>query len=359
MNKNRISLFLLLAVAVSPCMHADIVFLKDGSQCNGEILSDGPDGITIEYFATATIKDQKTIARADIDRVEKVSPDLKAYEELGSLASPETLMETSFLDPLLDQKIPEFMRSYPYSSKIEEVRGKIKVLEDERMRIRQGDRRIDGIWFTAAEIAADPYQSGARIKYLQMKSAANSNNPVEALRSYELLEKDFPGSEVMPDGVDGALKQLDLLQGAISSARFNGDLAEKNRAKAIAVAPADQAKILKEGVDHELNATKEFIKKSAADGSKFFPVFQNSKEALDDLQELVVAERTRLMQLQKTPVREGIAAAKECARLIKQGKLKEAQEQLALSQKLWPINIDNTKLKASLEQANKQPSPKS
>jgi hypothetical protein len=106
---------------------------------------------------------------------------------------------------------------------------------------------------------------------------------------------------------------------------------------------------------------------ASADGSKFFPVFQNNREALDALQELVTAEKTRLIQLQKTPMREGIAASKEASRLLAEGKPKEAQEQLTLSQKLWPANIENAKLKeqvdlslkAQAETAKKQSPPAS
>ena len=357
---NKISLYFMLPVLmVVPFLRADTIFLKDGSQYRGDIISEGPDGILIEYFATPSIKDQRTVPSTDIDRVERLAPDTKGFQELGQLYSPLTLLDTSFHDPLLDRKIPQFVKNYPYSSRLDEVKRSVETLEGERTLLKQGDRRIDGVWYTASEIASDSYQWESKLKYQEMKKAADSKNPVETLRVYELLEKEFPGSVVMPDGIDMALKQLDQLQGEVASARVNGDLEDKNRAKAIAAGPADQAKIIKDAVDREILAAKESIKQSTANGSKFFPVFQNSKESLDALQALVVAERTRLMQLQKTPMREGIVAATECARLIKQGKLKEAQEQLALSQKLWPINIDNTKLKASLEQANKQPSPKS
>ena len=355
----RFFIIILVILSVVRSLQADTIFLKDGRQYKGDIISEGADGILIEYFATPSIKDQKTIPSAEIDRVEKLSPDLKDYQELGQLFSPLTILDTSFHDTLLDRKLPEFVKNYPYSGKLAEVRGRINELEAERDRIRKGDRRIDGNWFTADEIGADPYQWKARLKFQEMKTAADSKNPVETLRVYELLERDFPGSVVMPDGVDMALKQLDQLQGEVVSARFKGDLAEKNRAKAIAAGPADQSKIIKDAVDREILGAKESIKQSTANGSKFCPVFQNSKEALDSLQALIVTERSRLIQLQKTAMKEGIAAAKECTRLIAEGKVKEAQEKLALSQKLWPINIDNTKLKASLEQAGKQPSPKS
>ena len=57
-------------------------------------------------------------------------------------------------------------------------------------------------------------------------------------------------------------------------------------------------------------------------------------------------------------MRDGIAAATECRKLIAQGSLKEAQSQLELSQKLWPANIENSRLKAQLDQAIKDQAAK-
>lgn len=50
-------------------------------------------------------------------------------------------------------------------------------------------------------------------------------------------------------------------------------------------------------------------------------------------------------------MREGIAAAKEGIRMIREEKLKAARDYLVLSQKLWPVNHDIIKLKNALDQA--------
>jgi hypothetical protein len=346
------TLFLLLG-SFSSLLVADTVILKDGTKIKGEILEEGTNSITIEYFATATIKDQKIVSKDEIEQIEKISPDQKAFEELGPLEAPLTVLDASFYDPLINRKLPNFIKKYPYSRHLPTVREKLKTLTEERDRVTSGARRLEGVWITSAEIAADPYQTGAATKYAVMKGVVASGNPVEALRTYELLEKTYPGSSVLPDAVDAAFKPLDQLQAQISVARANGEIAMKNMSNAIAAAPADQAKLFKDQAEREVSSIKAAIKTATADGSKFFPVFQNDKEALDALQALVTAERARLTQLQKSSMRDGIAVAKQGLNLIKGGKLKEAQEQLALSLKLWPANIDNTKLKEQADQLAK------
>lgn len=350
--KSFATLFLMTLCAAPCSIKADTVYMKDGSQVKGQIIEEGPNGVTIEYFATATIKDQKNVAKADIDRIDKTTPDQKDFEELGNLNTPATVMDSSFYDPLVDRKLPEFISKYPDSTHNAEVNERLKTLTEERNRVNQGDRRVDSVWITASEIASNPYQTGALIKYNSMKVCIATNNTVEALRDYELLEKNYPGSAVMSDAVVTALKQLDLLQSQILIARTNGEMELKNISNAVSTSRADEAKMLKDGVDMDINNAKAAMKAAGIDGSKFFPIYQKSKEALDALQSLITAERLRLSQFQVASMRDGIAAAKEGLRFLKEEKLKEAKDQLAVSQKLWPANIDNTKLKDQLDQLN-------
>lgn len=343
-------LLLLIALGrvITPSL-ADTLTLKDGREIKGDILSETPDAILIEYYVTPTIKDQKSFSRDEILNVLAVPADEKAYVAIGSLATPDTVLDTSFYDLLIDKKIPEFLGRFRYSKHLTELREDLKSLEEERSRVRRGDRRIDGVWITAAQIAADPYQSGAKIKFTAMKELATTNDTIGSLQSYELLEKEFPGSNVMPAAILLAQAQLDQLQEKLNLAKTNFEIIDKRRQKALTLALADQAKEIKDALEKEKVAAKDALLSATADGSKFFPIFQNTKESMEALQALITAEKTRLTALQKIPMQEGMDAAKQSARLASDGKLKDAQDALTQSQTLWPANIENTRLKTQLD----------
>lgn len=347
----KIGITLLLALILYPVFSvmADSITLKDGNVLKGDVINDGPDGVLLEYFVTSTIKDQKLVSKDEIATISVTPVDEKAFQDLGSLTTPQTVLETSFHDQLIETKIPAFIKQYPYSRHLTELREDLRSLEAERARLQKGDRRIDGTWIEAATIEADPYQFGAKIQFSEMKNRMDAKDPVGALQSYELLEKKYPSSGVMPDAVDVALKEINLLQERLGVAKANFDIFDKRCQKTLDNTRADQAKELKDAIEKDAALAKKAMAVASADGSKFFPVFQNNREALDALQTLVTAEKARLIQLQKTPMREGIAAAGEASRLLAEGKLKEAQEQLELSQKLWPANIENAKLKDQLD----------
>ena len=342
-------LCLLIVVFAAVTLRADLITLKDGREIKGEILSETPDSVLIEYYVTPTIKDQKIYSRDEIAQIVAIPADEKAFLAIGNLVTPHTVLDTAFYDQLIDKKIPEYLGRYRYSKHIAELREDLHTLKEERSRVRCGDRRINGVWITAAQIAADPYQSGAKIKFAEMKELATTNDCVSSLQSYELLEKEFPGAEVMPDAIALAQTQIDQLQDKLAIAKANFEIIDKRRQKTITLAPADQAREIKDALQNEKLEAANALATATADGSKFFPIFQNSKESMDALQKLITDEKTRLTALQKLQMTEGLAAASQCARLLSEGKLKEAQDLLAQSQTLWPANIENTRMKLRLD----------
>lgn len=358
MNSKAAPFIVLLLLCFLAPLHADTVVLKDGSELSGEILSDSPGEVVIEYQVTASIKDQKSVPRADVVKVIRISEDQKAFAELGELNSPATLLDSSFQDPLLDKKIPAFLARYSYSGNVARVRDAQKTLEEERARLRAGDRKIDGEWIKADQIAADPVQFGARIKLAEIREAVRRNETVQALQAYELFEKAQPSSPLLPDAVDIALRQLDVLQQKVASAKANFDVIDKKRQAEIAAAPADQSKLMLDALAREELAAKTAIRKAETGGEKFFPVFANSKEGLESLQSLITKEKLRLTALQRLPMRESVDAVKEANRLMDAGNRQEAATQIAVAEKAWPANALIPAAKRRLEELSKAaPSP--
>ena len=208
----KIHILLILAAILSlDRTSADSLRLKDGSEISGEIVSEGDASVVVEYAVTPTIKDQKAIPRDQIVKLTKVTKDEKAFLSLGSRATPPTVLDTSFYDLLIDKKLPEFIGQFPYSRHISEVREDLRSMSAERERVKRGDRKIDGLWFTAEQIAADPYQTGAKVRFSEISQLVPKDDPAAVLKAYEVFEKEFPGCEAMPDALDLACNQLSLL----------------------------------------------------------------------------------------------------------------------------------------------------
>lgn len=326
---NRAQYLLLpIILGVAASLSADTIELKNGTTLEGNIITDGPDAVVIEYKVTPTIKDQKTIQKEDIVKMTSVSEDEKAYKELGNLTPPATALDTSFYDPLVDRRIPEFITAYRYSKHVPELREVSANLEKERNRIRQGDRKVEGVWITAVEIQKDPVESQSRIRLAEIKVRSSAKDYVGALQSYELLEKNGTNSKVLPEAIGLALTNIAMLQQdlAVAQATFPA-LAQQtilklggNPAKPTdpitlfvmqgstnlpAVSAnsssvgADEIAAVKASIVRDVIAAKAAQKKAELDGSKFFPIYPSLKEMMDALQKLAVAEKDRLIDLRK------------------------------------------------------------
>ena len=352
-SSKKLGLVFFTLLVLTESGFSDSLFLKNGREIKGDIIQNDSSGILIEYFVTPTIKDQKIFSKEEIDRIVATPADDKAFNLLGSRATPPPVLDTSFYDTLIEKKLPDFFKRFPYSRHITELREDMRSLTAERDRVNAGDRRIDGSWITSAQITADPYQAGARISFSEVKLMTQGDDPVASLKAYELLEKNYPGSSVMPDALDLIPNQMDLLQGKINSANQNLPILAKKRQTWIDAAPSDQAKEIKAALEKDDLNAKSTIAGATKDGSKFFPVFPNSKDSLDQLQALLIAEKTRLASLRAIPMRDSINASHDASKLIDIGKLKEAQIQLDNAAKLWPVNAEIPVLKLKLESAEK------
>ena len=67
------AVILLAALPLTTRVLADAVVLKGGERIEGKILSETDTEITIQYNVTASIKDDRTVKKTDVEKVEKAA----------------------------------------------------------------------------------------------------------------------------------------------------------------------------------------------------------------------------------------------------------------------------------------------
>jgi len=351
-----VSTALLVPIVTLGVAKADTLSLKDGSELTGVILNEGSDQIVIECFSSSGAKDQKKIPASKIAGIKKSREDENAFLQLGDLSSPQTLTDVAIYDVLLDTTIPAYIAKYPYSRNVQKLRDITVQYQQERNRLLAGDRKIDGVWFTseqikndpakyemslaALQLKNDPIQEEASRQFNEMKERAQRDDPVGALKTYELLERDYPGCRVLPDAVMLAEQQLSTLQQKISMARDNFDVFEKRRQAALASAKPEEAKEIQEALDNEMAASKQEMEAASKDGSKFFPLFQNSRPSIESLQGILTSEKRRISLFPVGPMRQSLAYSKESRRKLDAGDLAGAKAHLTDALAAWDKNAE-------------------
>jgi hypothetical protein len=192
MRSSHISaaLFTTLALQVS----ADTFVLQDGSKLEGRILRDGGDHYVIEVQITRSIKDEKIVAKADVAKIEREKPDLKAFEPIAALVpAPDMLGPDQYSARI--QAVEKFLSEHRGSSKTKEVRAILATLKQEANEILAGGIKVNGQIIPPAEYRANALEIDARGQEKKIRELVSGTNFLVALRTFSEFDREFKGTQ--------------------------------------------------------------------------------------------------------------------------------------------------------------------
>lgn len=170
---------------------ADTVVLKNGTKYEGKILKENPDSYLVEVMVTKSIKEERTIAKSEVDRIEREKLDEKAFLELAKLTpAPDLLPAEDYRARL--ELCYKFSKTYPNSPQAAKARAITGELEKESDVIAQGGVKLGGKLVTAAERQGNKVEINARILESSIRSHAKASEWVLALRDFATLESGYP-----------------------------------------------------------------------------------------------------------------------------------------------------------------------
>ena len=134
-------LFPILLAAPLATAFADSVKLKSGEVVEGKVLSSDNASVTIETQFSPTITDQRTIARADIALLSVASEDEAAFAKIRDLKTPATALDATASTEILDNQLRPFLKKFPTSTRVADVKAIIKSFEADIERLRRAKRK--------------------------------------------------------------------------------------------------------------------------------------------------------------------------------------------------------------------------
>jgi len=199
-------LFLILSPVLGTTASADTLFLNDGTELSGRLVSERDDAYVMEVQVGRGIWDEVTVPREDVLRLERVQPESRELEELEKLVP-----------------IPDLLTAEEYAARIARIRKFTDENEDvarageildlhlaEARIIEDGGVKLDGRLVPGSERIANLYEINSRIAAAEVQRLAQSSNLLGALRAFTTFEADYNGS--------GAWRALvPLIQQVISS----------------------------------------------------------------------------------------------------------------------------------------------
>ena len=339
-------LFLSLLVLPLASLWAESIELRDGTKVDGKILSVTADTVLMEVQTSPTIREEKSYPRSEVTKMQRATQDDVAYAKVAALTVPSTANSPAVYDAPLE-RVRAFMTNYAYSKHMSEARKLAAALESDRARVAAGEVKLDGAWVAADASPAESTELGGRVQLAKMKE---SSDPIAALTSFEIIEKNHLTSSAFPESVKVARESLVKLRAGLVRARADLERRIRDQEQGLKLASEDRRLQIEQGIAQEKSAIQAQIERVKQSGSKWVPVLSDTK-VLDDLSSLVESEEARLSKIDTATLAAGATAVSEAQRQLAAGNLSAAKANLEQAQKLWSQHVLLASLQESLKKA--------
>jgi hypothetical protein len=169
---------------------AETFVMKDGSTLEGVILREDTTSYVVEVKVTKSIKDERTIAKADVEKIKRDQPDLAAFEEIAKLVpTPDFLTSEEYGRKI--RAVEKFLKVHIGSSKSKEAKAILATIKSEANEVLAGGIKMNGKIVPPAEYRANMYDIDARIQEAKIRNLVNGGQLLPALRAFKDFGVDF------------------------------------------------------------------------------------------------------------------------------------------------------------------------
>jgi hypothetical protein len=173
-----------------PQAMADTFILNDGSSLVGRILREDAANYYLEVQVTKSIKDEKTVAKADVKKIEREQLDVTAFEPISKLVpAPDFLSSEEYAMRI--QTVEKYLAAHRGGSKSKEAKEILSTLKNEANEILAGGIKMNGKIIPPGEYRANAYDIDARVLEARIRALAKNSQILQALRAFGDFSRDF------------------------------------------------------------------------------------------------------------------------------------------------------------------------
>ncbi len=316
---------------------ADTVTLKSGEKVEGRILNETDTEVTIEVAVTSSIKDQRAIKKADVEKIDKAQPDLEEWANLKNISIGDESLELADYQRSVNL-LNSFVTQYPQSVNAAEAKKKIAALQEEQKRVDAGEMKIGGKWLTADEVKEEKVQITGRALLARMKAYAAKGQLSEAMNAFDAIEKSANGSASFPDAVLLARQIAPSLKAAADQGRIQLKAQVEERKRRVTNAPpAEKAQVEAIQKRQQLQ-TEAYLTSLEKAGVKWFPLNPATDKSLSALSSRAGGIVQTLNQHNVQRMKDSIAATDRAREALEKNDAVTAEKALTEASGAWGKN---------------------
>lgn len=316
---------------------ADSVVLKGGERIEGKIINETDTEITINYQVSASIRDERTIKKTDIEKLEKATPDAEAWATLKDIK----LTDDSF-DPAIYSNyvnlLKDFIARFPESANAQAAKTTLAAVEAEKLRVDAGEYKFNNKWLSKEEVQKERVQLLGSAYLEQMQKFAAAGRIQDALAAFDRLEKQAGGSASYPDAVELARRSVASLKSAadntltkLRSFRIEEQDALKKLTEPLKTQTANNMKATRDRIDAAVAAYER-------SGVKWMPLSPANERSLAAISSKAASEISRLSSVQTENMKASLREAAKTQAALDSGDLVVAETALSKARQLWSRN---------------------
>ena len=350
MKKNSLPLFLSVAVAaLLPLLaRAETVTLATGEKVEGKITSETETEVTLEIKVSSSIKDERVIARKDIAKIEKVSPEDTAFQEIGKFKiDPQSSLSPEGYDRIIGA-LKDFQASYPASAHLAEVKQTLANFQAEKTRVAAGEVKFFGKWLSRDEAAKLKIQIDGRQTFDAMKYQTARQDWSGALNTFDVIERKYSTARIYPDAVDLAVQILTNLQRQVAEQQKMVAYNQDQFKQTLAMAKPEDLQKIREGDKREQDQYAAAIAAAKKSGAKWGPIIPRSPESLNAVQAAIPGELTRLKALPAQKMHASVGLVDDAQAALGSGRTDSVESLIAEALKAWPQNEEAIRCKTEI-----------
>ena len=333
----------------------DTLTLKSGETYDGKILSESDKEILMDVTVASGITDQKSFPKSDVQEVSKTPLDEIAFQTIKDCQLESHSLPSASYAAIV-KSLEAFLKQYPLSPHIEEVRTTLDAFKKEQARVKAGDLKWANHWYTPKEAEKNKYQLAAQMCLQNMRSQAARRDFIGALNSFTQIEKNYPGSTAFPDSIE--LAQYMMRIASIDMERFQtaAKVQESQFNSGIVLVPEPQKSQMIAARQAQIASAEAALAAADHAGVVWKPVLPMAAKSFETLKTTLSTEGPRIDKLPVADMRQSIAAANEAEAELNSKNAERAEEKIKEAQKSWPqneripsLNLQLTALKESLK----------
>lgn len=316
--KKTPALLALISLAVPLTAKADKFILKDGTSLEATITSETPDAYVLEVQVTKSIRDERKVAKADVVKVERDQPDLKAYEAIAKMVpTPDLLTDQEY--GVRINAVQKFLKDFPTGAKAKDAKAMLATLKSESGQVASGGVKFNGVIISPADYQLNVYDLDAHVEEARIRNLVTRGESLAALRAFSGFCVNFQSTSSF-----GSLLPLmmQVIKNHVAEAKeslLSFDARIKKRAVGLEQMSSEDRRSTDSAIKEEDAANEARFKAEKDAKVEWVTISPYNKSTLDETVRFGDAEISRLSNIKITVGQDGGKAWREAWTIIKNG----------------------------------------